>query len=179
FGRVVCDIWKDLISDNYPLTLSYKNPIFTRILYQRYPNTQIMPFFKGIYPKDAIKFFNFSNRLSKGIFGEQNPFSPFITGCESGIYVIHIKSNGDVTPCPLNQVVLGSIKRTHIQKIWQHSHILNIYRRLNFEGYCGKCTYKTMCGGCRAKVYINSGGYSKSDPTCILTNNQFRKNKGQ
>ncbi|MHA1378439.1 MAG: radical SAM protein [Candidatus Helarchaeota archaeon] len=176
FGRVVCDIWEDLIANNYPLTLSYKNPIFSRILHQKHPKTQVMPFFKGIYPKDALKFFNFSKRLSKGIFSEQNPFSPFITGCESGIYVIHIKTNGDVTPCPLNPVVIGNVKKNHIQQIWQKSTILNTYRRQHFEGYCGKCAYKAICGGCRAKVYIKLDSHLKSDPTCILVNNTVKKN---
>ncbi|MFX1320221.1 MAG: radical SAM protein [Promethearchaeota archaeon] len=168
FGAIVCDIWKQLMNENYPMTLSYKNPIFNRILAQRYPNIGFMPFFKGTFPKDAIKFFNFSERLVKGVFGEQTPFSPFITGCESGIYVIHIKPNGDVTPCPLNAAYLGNIKKHHIQKIWQQSPILNEYRGLNFKGYCGKCVYKTVCGGCRAKVFLKTGTYNHYDHTCVL-----------
>ncbi len=168
FGAEVCEIWQKLIEDDYPLTLSFKNPTFTRILAQRFPNVNIMPLFKGIFPKDALKFFNFSNRLAKGVFEEQTPFSPFITGCESGIYVVHIKPNGNVTPCPLNPAMLGSVKTQHIQKIWQDSPVLNLYRGLDFGGHCGKCEFKTMCGGCRAKVYLKTGTYTACDPTCVL-----------
>ncbi|MFX0042678.1 MAG: radical SAM protein [Candidatus Hodarchaeota archaeon] len=168
FGVIVCDIWQQLMEENYPMTLSYKNPIFNKILAQRYPNIGFMPFFKGTFPKDAIKFFNFSERLVKGVFGEQTPFSPFITGCESGIYVIHIKPDGDVTPCPLNPAYLGNIKKHHIQKIWQQSPILNKYRNLKFKGHCGKCVYKTVCGGCRAKVFLKTGTYDHYDHTCVL-----------
>ncbi|NVM52552.1 MAG: radical SAM protein [Candidatus Helarchaeota archaeon] len=177
FGIFLCTIWQKLIAENYPLTLSYKNPVFSRILAQRFPNAYTIPFFKGIFPKDALKFFNFSNRLSKGIFGEQTPFSPFITGCESGIYVIHIKPNGDVTPCPLNPVILGNVKNTHIQQIWQRSPVLNQYRNLKFKGSCGKCVYKCICGGCRAKTFLASNSYIQSDPTCRLVENQLNKRK--
>jgi len=175
FGANLCDIWKELIEKNYPLTLSYKNPIFTRILAQRFSNVFKMPFFKGVFPKDAIKFFNFSNRLHKGIFGEQTPFSPFVTGCESGIYVIHIKPNGDVTPCPLNPLILGNLKRNHIRVIWLKSSILNSYRKLKFKGQCGKCIYRIICGGCRAKVFLTCHSYIQSDPSCLLVNKKNRK----
>ncbi len=177
FGKKVCEIWHDLIINKYPLTLSYKNPIFTRILAQRYPKITYIPYFKGIFPKDAMNFFNFSDRLTKGVFGEQKPFSPFITGCESGIYVIHIKPNGDVTPCPLNPALLGNVQRTHIQSIWRNSPILNVYRDLKFKGACGKCLYKTICGGCRAKVFLNSDSFDQSDPTCILNCKMKKSNQ--
>ena len=169
FGLILCEIWEKLMQEDYPLTLSYKKPIFNRILSQRFPNTLKMPFFKATYPKKAIQFFNFSNRLAKGVFNEQNPFSPFITGCESGIYIIHVKPNGDVTPCPLNPKVIGNVKKQDIKQIWLHSPVLNKYRKVkNFKDNCGKCLYRNICGGCRAKVYLFKNNYTGSDPTCFL-----------
>ncbi len=178
FALTVCKIWRDLMERNYPLTLSYKNPIFTRILSQRFPNIQLMPFFKGVFPKEALKFFNFSKRLQKGVFEEQNPFSPFITGCEAGFYIIHIKPTGEITPCPLNPCVLGNIRGNHIRDVWQNSPVLNLYRDLEFEGKCGKCTHKTTCGGCRAKTYVLEGKLGGSDPTCMWNLPDNRKKLG-
>ncbi|MFX0134533.1 MAG: radical SAM protein, partial [Candidatus Hodarchaeota archaeon] len=150
FSVIICDIWQKLIEEDYPLTLSYKNPIFARILAQRFPEVIIAPFFKSIFSKEAISFFNFSERLSNGVF------------------TMHIKSNGDVTPCPLNPTFLGNVKKHHIQKIWLGSPVLNQYRSLKYEGQCGKCNYKSICGGCRAKAFISSGSNISSDPTCLL-----------
>ncbi|UCC20149.1 MAG: radical SAM protein [Promethearchaeota archaeon] len=168
FSLIICDIWQKLMKEGYPLTLSYKNPIFARILAQRFPKVITAPFFKSIFSKEAISYFNFSERLSSGVFSKQSPFSPFITGCECGVFTMHIKSNGDVTPCPLNPVSLGNVKKHHLQKIWQASPILNQYRGLKYEGQCGKCNFKTICGGCRAKAFISSGSNIKSDPTCMF-----------
>ena len=168
FGATVCDIWLDLMKEDYPLTISFKNPVFTRIVAERFPDIKFMPFFKGLFPKKALQFFNFSDRLQKGVFKEQTPFSPFVTGCECGIYVIHIKPDGDITPCPLNPALLGNVKKLHIKDVWQKSPILNQYRGLKFEGKCGKCMYKTICGGCRAKAFLDSGSHTQSDTSCII-----------
>ncbi|MFX1377937.1 MAG: radical SAM protein [Promethearchaeota archaeon] len=168
FSVIVCDIWQELIEEGYPLTLSYKNPVFARILAQRFPEVIIAPFFKSIFSKEALSYFNFSERLGSGVFSKQSPFSPFITGCECGVFTMHIKSNGDVTPCPLNPTYLGNVKKHHLQKIWLGSPVLNQYRSLKFSGQCGKCNFKTICGGCRAKAFITSGSNITSDPTCIL-----------
>jgi len=168
FSVIVCDIWQKIIEEDYPLTLSYKNPVFARIMAQRFPKVFIAPFFKSIFSKEALSYFNFSERLSSGVFSKQSPFDPFISGCECGVFTMHIKSNGDVTPCPLNPAFLGNIKKHHAQKIWIGSLILNQYRSLKYEGQCGKCNYKTICGGCRAKVFITSGSAIGTDPTCLL-----------
>ncbi|MHA2325834.1 MAG: radical SAM protein, partial [Promethearchaeota archaeon] len=168
FSTIVCDIKENLMNEGYSLTLSYKNPVFARILAQRLPKVIIAPFFKSIFSQEAISYFNFSERLGSGVFSKQSPFSPFITGCECGVFTMHIKSNGDVTPCPLNPTYLGNVKKTHIQKIWQASPVLNQYRGLKYEGKCGKCNFKTICGGCRAKAYISSGSNISSDPTCLF-----------
>ncbi|MFX1303770.1 MAG: radical SAM protein [Promethearchaeota archaeon] len=168
FSVILCDIWQKLIEEGYPLTLSYKNPIFARILAQRFPKVIIAPFFKSIFSREALSYFNFSERLSSGVFSKQSPFSPFITGCECGVFTMHIKSNGDVTPCPLNPTILGNVKKHHVQKIWLGSPVLNQYRSLKYEGQCGKCNYKSICGGCRAKAFISSGSNITSDPTCLF-----------
>ncbi|MBY8984740.1 MAG: radical SAM protein [Candidatus Lokiarchaeota archaeon] len=168
FSVIVCDIWQKLIEEGYPMTLSYKNPIFGRILSQRFPKVIIAPFFKSIFSKEALSYFNFSERLQSGVFSKQSPFSPFITGCECGVFTMHIKSNGEVTPCPLNPASLGNVNKHHIQKIWIGSPILNQYRNLKYEGQCGKCNYKSICGGCRAKAFISTGSSITSDPTCML-----------
>jgi radical SAM protein with 4Fe4S-binding SPASM domain len=129
---------------------------------------------KSIFSKEALSYFNFSERLQSGVFSKQSPFSPFITGCECGVFTMHIKSNGEVTPCPLNPVLLGNVKKQHIQNIWLGSPILNQYRGLKYEGQCGKCNYKSICGGCRAKAFISTGNSITSDPTCMLEIRNFK-----
>ncbi|MFX0030635.1 MAG: radical SAM protein, partial [Candidatus Hermodarchaeota archaeon] len=64
FSTIVCDIWYSLMKEGYPLTISYKNPVFARILAQRFPKVIIAPFFKSIFSREAITYFNFSERLS-------------------------------------------------------------------------------------------------------------------
>ncbi|TXT55062.1 MAG: Antilisterial bacteriocin subtilosin biosynthesis protein AlbA [Promethearchaeota archaeon] len=167
FGIFVCYLWKRIMDNGYPLSLSYRNPIFTRILVQRM-NVRTTPLFKAVFPKNTLKFFNFANRLDIGMWGSQTPFSPFITGCEPGFYVIHVKTNGDINPCPLNPTYLGNIKEDNIKEVWQESEVLNTYRNFKFDKKCGKCIYKIICGGCRAKAFIEWGKHNGRDYSCIL-----------
>jgi MoaA/NifB/PqqE/SkfB family radical SAM enzyme len=39
--------------------------------------------------------------------------------------------------------------------------------RDNLKGRCGHCTYKYICGGCRARAYAYYGDYLAPDPGCI------------
>ncbi|MBN1214796.1 MAG: radical SAM protein [Candidatus Lokiarchaeota archaeon] len=167
-GLKLCRSWEKLIESDYPFSLSYKNPHFARIVSQNIPNLQLMPFFKGLFPKNALKFFNFSKRLSKGIHDDQSPFGPFMTGCEPGFYVIHIDPSLNINPCPFNPIYLGNLKKNHIKDIWDKSSVLNTYRKLKFDKKCGKCMYKIVCGGCRAKAYLAFNTHSAPDPSCIL-----------
>ncbi len=167
FGIYLCRLWKRIIDKDFPLSLSYRNPTFTRILAQKFPNVRAVPLFKAIFPRNTLKFFNFNESLERGMWGSQTPFSPFITGCKPGFYVFHIKTNGDITPCPLNPAYLGNVKTHRIKEVWQNSKILNIYRNLKFDKHCGKCIYKIICGGCRAKAYIEFGDHSASDYSCL------------
>jgi radical SAM protein with 4Fe4S-binding SPASM domain len=168
-GINLAKIWEELMTEKKRLTISWKNPVFSRILAERMSNSRVMPLFKGSYPKDVFQLYNLSVSLSKGVLRDQNPFSSCQNGCESGYYLIHIKPNGNITPCPLHPHILGNVTEHNIKNVWLNSPLLNLYRNQEFEGVCSKCVYKIICGGgCRSKIYLSTSSHIKSDPSCIL-----------
>jgi len=36
----------------------------------------------------------------------------------------------------------------------------------SLEGKCGLCSYKQICGGCRARAYGITGNYMAEEPFC-------------
>jgi AdoMet-dependent heme synthase len=75
-------------------------------------------------------------------------------GCIAGISYCRIYPNGDVTPCPYLPVSAGNVRNTPFPDIWNNSEIFAALRDPNLlTGKCGKCNYKTVCGGCRARAY--------------------------
>jgi radical SAM protein with 4Fe4S-binding SPASM domain len=75
-------------------------------------------------------------------------------GCIAGIGYCRIYADGDVTPCPYLPVSAGNVRKTPFGEIWYHSPVFSALRETDLlTGKCGKCEYKIICGGCRARAY--------------------------
>ena len=75
-------------------------------------------------------------------------------GCLAGITYCRIFANGDVTPCPYLPVCAGNVRTTPFSEIWNNAGLFTTLRDMdNLTGKCGRCTFKTSCGGCRARAY--------------------------
>lgn len=75
-------------------------------------------------------------------------------GCIAAFYYCRIYPTGDVTPCPYLPIKLGNVREKPFREIWFNSKVLNEIRNPdNLKGKCGKCNYRYICGGCRARAY--------------------------
>jgi radical SAM protein with 4Fe4S-binding SPASM domain len=82
-------------------------------------------------------------------------------GCIAGISYCRIYANGDVTPCPYLPVSAGNVRTTPFSEIWNNSEIFAALRDPDLlTGKCGRCRFKTICGGCRARAYRGSDAFS-------------------
>jgi radical SAM protein with 4Fe4S-binding SPASM domain len=82
-------------------------------------------------------------------------------GCIAGISYCRIYANGDVTPCPYLPVYAGNVRTTPFHEIWGNSEIFRALRDPDLlTGKCGKCRFKTVCGGCRARAYRGADAFS-------------------
>lgn len=92
----------------------------------------------------------------------------FIGGCGAGRMYCAIQPNGIMTPCVYIPVKVGDLRKEKFINIWRNSEILNTLRdRWNLKENCGKCNYKNVCGGCRARAYAYYGDLEECDPGCI------------
>ncbi len=109
----------------------------------------------------------------------------WIRGCIAGLYYCRVCSNGEITPCPYLPIKLGNVRNRTFSDIWFTSPILNDLRNSDkLKGKCGRCTYRDLCGGCRARAYGLSsdfvdhcgdfteptslkGDYLAEDPWCV------------
>ncbi len=79
-------------------------------------------------------------------------------GCIAGIRYCRIFADGDVTPCPYLPARAGNVRETSLKTIWRESPVFSVLRDpLLLTGKCGRCGYKEVCGGCRARSYRTSG----------------------
>ena len=89
-------------------------------------------------------------------------------GCLGGISFCFISHIGQVQPCGYLELNCGDVKEKHFREIWEASEIFQNLRNTDgYRGKCGRCEFRKVCGGCRARAYEISGEYMAEEPYCI------------
>ena len=63
-------------------------------------------------------------------------------------------------------LIAGDLLTQSFKEIWETSPIFTDLREGELSGRCGRCEYKEVCGGCRARAYADTGDYLGPDDSC-------------
>ena len=100
----------------------------------------------------------------------------FVGGCGAGRIYAGIQPDGEVIPCVFMPIPVGNLRKNLFWDIWTSSPLFNLLRnRGELKGFCRKCPYKNVCGGCRARAYAYYGDPMAPDPGCIYNLKEWRK----
>ncbi|RJQ30537.1 MAG: putative heme d1 biosynthesis radical SAM protein NirJ2 [Peptococcaceae bacterium] len=91
----------------------------------------------------------------------------FTKGCLAGTAYCIIGPRGDVQPCAYLNMPVGNVRETPFSKIWRENEVFLRLREGFYEGGCGRCDYRNICGGCRARAYFYHGDYMAEEPWCL------------
>ena len=109
-----------------------------------------------------------SKKEGKSVSFKTHGLDAVTRGCLGGTGFCFISHRGIVKPCGFLDLNCGDVTKTSFSKIWHNSNILNSLRDFNkLKGKCGRCEYKSVCGGCRARAYEATGDYLAQEPLCI------------
>ncbi len=90
-----------------------------------------------------------------------------VPGSTCGKLSLHIKPNGDITPCGFIPLSIGNILRDDFNSIWFESPVLMKMREKTPQGKCDGCScYQSCLGGCTARVWALTGSFDSPDPHC-------------
>jgi radical SAM protein with 4Fe4S-binding SPASM domain len=98
--------------------------------------------------------------------GDDSPVLDYQTRCPCGIQYCRITPEGTLTPCPYLPTVAGDLAVQSFGDIWHSSPLFQDLRRRALGGRCGRCEFRLVCGGCRARAYAATGDYLAEDPGC-------------
>jgi radical SAM protein len=80
------------------------------------------------------------------------------------VFVSHI---GDVFPSGFLPLKAGNVKQQPLAEIYRSSKLFTSLRDpRNLKGKCGRCEFRDLCGGSRARAWSMTGDVFQSDPLC-------------
>jgi len=95
-----------------------------------------------------------------------SPVMAYETRCPCGVQYCRITPDGKLTPCPYLPEVAGDLRRQSFADIWREAPLFRTLREGPLGGRCGRCEYRALCGGCRARAFAVEGDVLAEDPSC-------------
>ena len=166
--------WEDVSSflyeaSKYGLTVrTVEGPMFRRVSITRLALEE-----RGIKPDRVLRTGRLYQKLVaklRSMLG--NPWSDVgaqTTGTRDGKGVIFVAHDGTVQPSGFLPVGVGNVKEKGLVEIYRDSSVLKRLRSTRFEGKCGKCEFREVCGGSRARAYSYTRNMFAEDPACHYT----------
>lgn len=88
-------------------------------------------------------------------------------GIRDGNGILFVSHTGDVYPSGFLPVTAGNIRRESLVEIYRNSELFQAVRDVDrLQGKCGRCEFRAICGGSRARAYAHAGDPLASDPLC-------------
>ncbi len=80
------------------------------------------------------------------------------------VFIDHL---GNICPSGFLPVECGNVRTSDLAAVYRDHEVFVRLRSSNaLMGKCGKCRFRDMCGGSRARAYASTGAMMASDPLC-------------
>jgi heme b synthase len=109
------------------------------------------------------------NERAKGITvtPETHGLDAMSKGCMGGQSFAFVSNTGKVQICGFLDVECGDIRKEPFSVIWDTSKVFKEMRAWDdYNGRCGYCEFRKVCGGCRARAFAFTGNYMDEEPFC-------------
>lgn len=88
-------------------------------------------------------------------------------GVNSGKGFVFIDHLGEVCPSGFLPLPCGNVRQQSLGGIYREAPLFRELRDSRLlKGWCGRCEFKDVCGGSRARAYALSGDYLAQEPYC-------------
>ena len=107
----------------------------------------------------------FTHKVPLGI--QHNAVSRAPKGVNEAKGFVFISHIGDVFPSGFLPVKAGNVKEQPLAEIYRSSKLFVALRdNGNLQGKCGRCEFRDLCGGSRARAWATTGDVFAEDPLC-------------
>lgn len=90
--------------------------------------------------------------------------TPSVTDGNGICFVSHV---GEVSPSGFLQQPVGNVRAAPLRHWYRHAPLFVALRdKDRLEGRCGRCEFRQLCGGSRARAWAMTGNPFAEEPTC-------------
>ena len=92
---------------------------------------------------------------------------PFGKGVNDGRGFMFVSHTGEVMPSGFLPISAGNVREADPVSLYRTAPLFRQLRDPDaLTGKCGRCEYRSVCGGSRARAYAVTGDHMASDPSC-------------
>ena len=87
-----------------------------------------------------------------------------VTDGNGFVFIDHL---GNICPSGFLPAVRGNVRSSDLAAVYRTDEVFTRLRNTNaLTGKCGRCEFRSICGGSRARAYAATGALMASDPLC-------------
>jgi radical SAM protein len=80
---------------------------------------------------------------------------------------VFVSHTGDVFPSGFLPLRAGNVRDTPVADLYRRTRLFRALRDpTRLEGKCGRCPFRSLCGGSRARAWATTGNFLAEDPAC-------------
>lgn len=134
-------------------------PFFRRVVAQRRA---------GALPPDGELYARLAGRLRRELGPGSGRSRAQTKGTRDGRGILFVGHDGELAPSGFLPFRLGNVRDDDIVSVYREHPLLRRIRAADFGGRCGRCPYRKLCGGSRARAYASSRNPLGEDPACAF-----------
>jgi AdoMet-dependent heme synthase len=93
---------------------------------------------------------------------------PHFNATSDGKGFVFVSHTGDICPSGFLPLSAGNVREDELIEVYRNSPLFRELRDGDLlKGKCGRCEYRFLCGGSRARAYAVTGDYLAAEPLCI------------
>lgn len=93
---------------------------------------------------------------------------PAVGTINDGKGFVFVSHTGDIHPSGFLPITAGNVRTDELIDVYRNAPLFRQLRDPKLlKGKCGRCEYKDICGGSRARAYAMTGDYLWEEPLCV------------
>lgn len=119
--------------------------------------------FRRVLAQRGLAGIRHSGNGSRGNVGMRSPL-----GIRDGRGILFVSHTGVVSPSGFLPIDCGNVRTRHPAEIYrEHPLFVSLRDSDALGGKCGRCEFRSICGGSRARAYGLTGDPFAADPSCV------------